>query len=153
MRKDIFFLKMQDDRYVFKGSYTASWPVFGGIANDEIMLIRSECRARNNNMEGALIDLNTLLEKRWTPELFSPVSETEPETLLEIILDERQKELVFRNTRWSDLRRLNKEDRFAVTLERLANGTTHTLPPNDLRYTFPIPDAEVRNSGIAQNPR
>lgn len=153
LRKDIFFLKLDDDRYVFKGSYTASWPVFGGIANDEIILIRSECRARRSDVDGALSDLNTLLSKRWKPELFSPVSETSADALLEIILDERQKELVFRNTRWSDLRRLNKDSRFAVTLERVAHGITHSLPPNDLRYAFPIPDAEVRNSGIPQNPR
>jgi hypothetical protein len=153
LRKDLFFQYVADNRYFFKGSYTGSWQVFGGIANDEVLLIRAECRARNGNTSGALEDLNTLMEKRWKTGMFSPFTEAAQEPLLKLILDERQKELVFRNTRWSDLRRLNKEDRFAITLKRSVSGTLHTLPPNDLRYTFPIPDAEIRTTGMEQNPR
>ena len=55
--------------------------------------------------------------------------------------------------RWEDLRRLNKEPRFATTLQRVSKGTTYTLAPNDPKYTFPIPDIEITLSGIPQNPR
>jgi len=52
-----------------------------------------------------------------------------------------------------DLRRLNKDVRFAKTLTRAINGQTYTLSPNDPKYVMPIPIQEINTSGIAQNPR
>jgi hypothetical protein len=153
LRKDIFFRQRSTNRYTFKANYTGSTPLFGGIANDEVYLIRAECRARLNNVSGALEDLNTLLQKRWKAGTYIPVTENDSQALLEIILAERRKELLFRTTRWSDLRRLNRESNFAVTLSRTINDTEYRLPAGDLRYAFPIPPQEIQNSGIEQNPR
>jgi tetratricopeptide (TPR) repeat protein len=153
LRKQIFFRLRSPNRYTFKANYTGTSTLFGGIANDEVYLIRAECRARLRNISGALEDLNALLEKRWTAGAFVPVDETNPEILLARILEERRKELLFRATRWSDLKRLNQDQRFAVTLHRTLNGTDHSLLPNDVRYAFPIPDQEIQTSGIGQNPR
>jgi len=73
---------------------------------------------------------------------------------LKIILDEKRKELPFTgNSRWEELRRLNKEQAFAKTLTRFVNNQTYTLAPNDNRYVWPIPDQEIRLTGMAQNPR
>ena len=82
-----------------------------------------------------------------------PVTVTDADELLRIILQERRKELLFRSLRWTDLRRLNKDSRFAVTLTRKLNNDTYTLPPNDARYVLPIPQQEIEESGIQQNPR
>jgi hypothetical protein len=60
--------------------------------------------------------------------------------------------LLFRNLRWSDLRRFNLEGA-NITLKRIINGTSYTLPPNDLRWVLLIPDLETSRSGIPQNPR
>jgi hypothetical protein len=153
LRKQVFFRLRSPNRYTFKANYTGTSTLFGGIANDEVYLIRAECRVRLGNIVGALEDLNALLKKRWKTGTFVPVEETDPEILLARILEERRKELLFRVTRWSDLKRLNQDDRFAVTLHRNLNGTEHNLPPNDIRYAFPIPDQEIQTSGIEQNPR
>ncbi|MBL0744848.1 RagB/SusD family nutrient uptake outer membrane protein [Chryseolinea lacunae] len=153
LRKTMFFRLRSPNRYSFKGSYTGSSPFFGGIANDEVYLIRAESRVRQGNSDGARKDLNALLEKRWVAGMFIPITETNPGSLLGIILEERQKELAFRTSRWSDLRRLGKDSKFAVTLSRVINGVTYTLPPNDLRYAFPLPNQEIQNSDVEQNPR
>jgi starch-binding outer membrane protein, SusD/RagB family len=153
LRKEIFFRLRLLNRYTFKGTYTQSAFLFGGIANDEVYLNRAESRARLGNIDGALEDLNTLLITRWKANAFTPITESNPESLLSIILEERQKELLFRSTRWSDLRRLNQDSRFAKTLKRSLNGIEYTLLPNDLKYTLPIPNQEILTSGIEQNPR
>ncbi len=54
------------------------------------------------------------------------------------VLQERRKELIFRGTRWSDLRRLNLEGA-GIGLNRIINGVTYTLPPNDARWVMLIP--------------
>jgi hypothetical protein len=52
-----------------------------------------------------------------------------------------------------DLRRLNKDSRFAKTVLRKLYGITYLLPPNDNRYTFYIPQSVIDISGIQQNQR
>ncbi|HMV08159.1 MAG TPA: RagB/SusD family nutrient uptake outer membrane protein [Cyclobacteriaceae bacterium] len=138
---------------IFKGWYTGSSRLFSGIATDELYLNRAECYARMGDKDKALDDLNLLLRNRFVSGTFSPVTASSAAEALVIILNERRKELLFRNTRWSDLRRLNKETAFATTLTRTLNGSIYTLPPNDPRYTYPIPPDEILISQIPQNTR
>jgi hypothetical protein len=122
------------------------------LATDEIYIIRAECYARAGNTTAAMADLNYLLQNRWSGS-FVPFTAATPDIALSIILKERRKELLFRALRWTDLRRLNKDPRFAVTLTRIVNNQTYTLPPNDLRYTFLIPDVILSRANMPQNPR
>jgi hypothetical protein len=152
LRKTVFFIISGGLPY-FRGNYDYRYYTYDGIATDEIYLIRSECNARMGNTAAAMNDLNTLLVTRWLTGTFVPYTTTDPMDALKQILAERRKELVFRGARWTDLRRLNKDPQFAVTLSRIINGTIYTLPPKDPRYAMPIPDAEIQLSGIPQNPR
>lgn len=153
LRKNIFFEKNK----MFKGSYGGSYfNVFTGLATDEMYLIRAECYARIGKINAAMVDLNSLLEKRWRKSdevYFVPLTADNEKDALKIILEERRKELVTRGLRWSDLRRLNMDTRFQVTLERTYNGETYQLFPNDKRYTFPIPKEEIDRSQLEQNER
>ena len=76
-----------------------------------------------------------------------------PPVALAKVLTERRKELLMRGLRWTDLRRLNRDSRFAVTLSRTVQGQEYLLPPGDPRYTLLIPNEVIVNSGIAQNSR
>lgn len=158
LRKSLFFRQGANGMH-FRGNYRGAWlPAFCGFANDEMYLIRAECYVRNGEVTKGMADLNRLLSERWVQNLdgtstyIDQVAESETEAL-DIILLERRKELIMRNVRWSDLRRLNRDERFQVTLTRVLNGKTYILPPNDLRYSFPIPPNEITFSGIEQNPR
>jgi starch-binding outer membrane protein, SusD/RagB family len=157
LRKTLFFEDIHGDgTYRFTGNYNGNAGVdgvFTGLATDEIYLIRAECYARLNKVDEALADLNTLLITRWKHGLFNPITTPNADEALQHIITERKKELVYRSLRWYDLRRLNKEERFAKTLTRILNGETYTLPPNDLRYTFLIPEEVLLRSNIEQNPR
>jgi tetratricopeptide (TPR) repeat protein len=150
LRKALFF---KSGRYFF-GRYDEEGFAFSGIATDEVYLNRAECYARAGDIASAMADLNHLLITRWESGSFTPVVAADAAEALQIILMERRKELLYRGLRWADLRRLNKQPATAITLIRVVNGQTYTLPPNDLRYVYPIPDKVLAlNPKIVQNPR
>jgi hypothetical protein len=153
LRKSIYFFTNAGN-LTFKGNYTGSRSAnFGGIATDEIYLIRAECQARAGNTAAAMQDLNMLLKTRWKTGTYADKTAASAEAALSLILTERRKELCFRNLRWSDLRRLNKDTRFQVTLTRMVNGQTYTLEPNLPQYVFPLDPIEITTGGLEQNPR
>lgn len=153
LRKVLFF-RDRGVGFTFKGNYNQSaGNYFSGISTDEVYLIRAECHARKNNITEAMNDLNTLLITRWRTGTFIAYTALNQLDALTKILSERRKELVFRGRRWLDLRRLNKENQFAISLLRKLNGVDYTLLPNDKKYVYPIPDNELRVSGFEQNPR
>lgn len=151
LRKNIFFRANAEDDIAFKGSYYGSSILFGGIATDEIYLIRSECYARKGELGKAMKDLNTLLENRHEDGSYAPRIANSQMEALNIILDERRKELVFRGLRWTDLRRLNKDQRFSKTLVRIIDDKKLTLSPNDAQYVFRLPFKVIESSGMEQN--
>lgn len=155
IRRPAFFTKNTNGTYKYRGSYSgsSSQGAFVGLGTAEVYLIRAEANARLGNTSAALQDLNTLLIKRWKTGTFVPFTATTPQVALDIILQERKKEMVFRGMRWSDIKRLNKEPARAITLQRILNGQSFTLPPNDLRYALLIPVEVIQLSNIQQNAR
>jgi starch-binding outer membrane protein, SusD/RagB family len=154
IRQVAYFSKNTDNTYRFKGSYNSgSTDLFNGIATDEIYLIRAEANARLKDVTDALRDLDTLLIRRIETGSFVPSSASNPDQALSLILTERRKELVYRGLRWSDLKRLNKDSRFAITLTRNLNAQLYNLPPNDPRYNLLIPLEVITQSSLQQNPR
>jgi len=152
LRRTVFFNIATDGTIAFKGSYDGSARLFNGLATDELYLIRAECYARLGNTSAAMNQLNTMMSKRWSG-TFTPFNANSADDALRMILTERRKELVFRFTRWTDLKRLNKDPRFAITLKRKIGGNQYLLPPNDLRYQLPLPVAVIQQTGMPQNPR
>lgn len=152
LRKTLYFQLNGTNDHTFKGSYAGSSNAYNGIATDEMYLIRAECSARNNNKDSALSDLNRLLSKRYKTIGYIPLTPLNTPDVLGKVLAERKKELLFRGTRWSDIRRFNLDGQ-NITLTRILNGFTYTLPPNDLRSVMLIPLEVISQSGIQQNPR
>ena len=151
IRRKLFFTNSAG-KVRFRGSYNGNRLFFGGLAVDEVYLNRSEANARLNNTTAALSDLDSLRKKRITSGYFMPSSAGSANVALQLILDERRRELCFRTLRWSDLRRLNQDVQFQMILTRMIDNQVYTLQPNDKRYVFPIPNQEILLSGIPQNP-
>lgn len=152
LRKSVYFGE-SSGRVIFKGSYRGSAVFFTGLATDEIYLIRAEAKARLGDRAGAMDDLNALRKHRYDKDHFVPIGNDDQIDVLQLVIAERRKELVLRGVRWEDLRRLNREERFAKTLVREVDGARYVLEPNSLRYVWPIPNSEVDLSGMQQNPR
>lgn len=161
LRKTVFVKENTDlptpmNTWRFVGNYESavgSAKLFNGLALDELYIIRAECYARAGNSASAMTDLNTLLRSRWITGTYTDQTAANATAALEKILGERRKELLMRGQRWTDLRRLNKDTRFAKTLTRTVEGVTYTLLPNDSRFTLLIPQEVITNSRLQQNPR
>jgi len=154
LRKVLFFRNRGNGVFSFRGNYggISNITMFTGLATDELYLIRAECAARRGEAKMALNDLNTLLATRFNAGKFVPYTGTDPVEVLRIVLMERRKELICRGLRWTDLRRLNLDSRFTTELKRTVAGVEYKLLPNSNRYTFPIPDDEILQGGLVQNP-
>jgi hypothetical protein len=154
LRRGVFFSTSSTRR--FKGNYTGTNlnNAFGGIATDEMYLVRAECRARAGAKDAAMADLNTLMKKRWKNGLWTDTIAVDATDALNKILVERRKELLMRGLRWTDLRRLNMDPQYAKNLSRIISGQIYTLSANDLRYVYLIPDDVLSfNPGMPQNLR
>ncbi len=154
LRKSLFFSDV--GFLTFTGSYdggSGGGDLFSGLATDEIYLIKAECLARSGQVQASMDALHTLMTKRWKTGKFAPTDVANAQEALQKVLAERRKELCFRGLRWTDLRRLNLEGA-GITLTRTVNGITFTLPPNDPRYTYPIPSQVMGfHPDMPQNPR
>jgi len=154
LRKTLFFTEDPVSKsIVFKGFYPGRPVAFNGFSTTEVYLIKAECEARLGNPDAAIGVLNSILIKRFKSGTYIPLSADATPDVLSLVLTERRKECLFRNLRWSDLRRLNQDVRFAKSLTRTVRGVIYQLPPNDPRYVLPIPADEIRLNGISQNSR
>lgn len=150
-RKKVFFRLNTDGTYGFKGTYISATGNFAGIATDEVYLMKAEALARQGLKEEALVTLNMLLKNRYDRVTFVPVTATDAAAALQVILQERRKELLFRGLRWMDLKRFNKENA-GIVLTRKINNTEFKLLPNSTGYALPIPEYVIEMSQIPQNP-
>lgn len=104
----------------------------------EVILIAAECEARVGSKDQAMLYLDQLLEYRIVN--YQSQSAATNEEALDKVLTERRKEMCMLGcTRVIDLKRLNRESRYAKTITHVANGQTYTLAPDSPRYIFPIP--------------
>jgi pentatricopeptide repeat protein len=152
LRKNLF-LRTQSAGFGFRGHYTGQVFPFAGLGVDEVRLNVMEGLARLGNFGEAMEMYNEFSRSRFTPENFSPLEDSQPAILLGKILEERRRALLYRGIRWMDLKRFNQNNGEKITLSRSFQGTDYILPPGSNLYTFPIPDIEVREFGMPQNPR
>lgn len=148
LRKGVFF----STKGAFKGSYSSSATLFGGLTTSESILIAAECDARLGNYAAAREKIETLRINRIKQKDYRELMLNDHE-LIKAILAERRKELVLRGVTWSDLRRLNQEPEYSRSMFRNYNNTTYELTPNSSCYTFLIPAETQFPTGTPQNKR
>jgi len=152
LRKKLFFEKDAKGNILYKGSYLGNATYFVGYAWDELLLNEAECAIRLGRYDKGINVLNELLSKRFITGKFQPIADVSQQQALALVLLERQKDLFLRGIRWSDLRRLNREQDLVVILKRNVNDQEYKLLPNSARYIFPIPKDVMLKSNIEQNP-
>lgn len=124
-----------------------------GPSVPEMMLIKAEYYARNNQPAEAMKWVNKLRVNRFAPADYVEETATDADDALKKVIDERHREFFCRNLRWYDMRRLQNDSRFAKTITRQWNGVTYTLAPGSNRYVIQIPAYQrVLNPELEANP-
>ncbi len=132
-----------------------------GVTVPDIYLLRAECKARLNDLPGAVADVETLRKNRM------PVADasvpatiaTDQEALVKFILEERIREFAVQGYRWFTMRRLSVDPVYSSTINHThklydASGNvieTYTLRPERLVLRFPQKIME-QNPGMKNNP-
>lgn len=150
LRRQLFFVVNNAGLIIFKGSYAGKLDNFTGLAIDEAYLTVAECFVRVNKVEDGMDYLKQFLSMRYKKGTVISFSGLTKKDALDIVLLERKKGLLFRGTRWMDLRRLNLSEDTATLLSKSFKGQQYTLKPNDIRYIFPIAQDVLLNSKVNQ---
>lgn len=121
----------------------------------EAFLNRAEAYANLPDKSSlALADLNTLRSNRFTAATFVPLSSADGDPL-QLVKEERRRELCFEQFRWFDLRRWDRP-RIVHTFqpERAAGSPVHTyvLEQDDPAYTLPVPNTVMNLDPALGNP-
>ena len=129
----------------------------------EMLLIKAEALARQDQVAAAMDAVNQLREKRMDSSAPADVIYLDASNRSEaitVILEERRRELPF-SQRWFDIRRLNNNEDSADdvgTLTRSFYGynsstvtpetglITYTLEQGSRRYAAPVPNTEIQSS-------
>ncbi|SHM86468.1 SusD family protein [Chitinophaga jiangningensis] len=117
-----------------------------GLSNAEVYLIAAESEARAGDKQEAMKYLNALRNMRIKNNQ-ALVAATNDEAL-EMVLEERRREMCFLGpNRLTDLKRLNRDARFAKTITHKRGSEVYTLPANDQRYILPVPPKVLEFNG------
>ncbi len=131
-----------------------------GVIVPELYLLRAECKARLNDLPGAIADLETLRTKRMpAADAAVPGSVASQKlSLLKFVFDERIREFAMMGFRWFDMRRLSVDPLFGSSTythtfysETGAVTSTYTLPAERLVLRLP-PKILAQNPGMQDNP-
>lgn len=111
----------------------------------EQYLIRAEARAQMGDLVGSIEDLDTIRNRAGLPLLPEINPEIDQTDLLELIFEERRKELFAEwGHRWFDLKRSGRAG-------EVFGANNPLWQPTDLLY--PIPEEElIKNPNLSQNP-
>lgn len=123
-----------------------------GLTTPEMYLTRAEASARLADKVNAIADLNALRIKRYVTGTYIPYNAANytDAQVLQLVKDERRRELWCRGLRWFDLKRYNALDNANYTIERFF--TTDKLLPADKEWVMPIGQLYIdQNPEIIQN--
>jgi len=108
-----------------------------GLTTVETMLIAAECEARTGSKDNAMKWVNLIRDNRISNNV--PLSASTNEDAFTKVMQEKRRELCMRGVyRYMDLKRLNHEGKYPVTVTHKVDGQSWTLESNDLRWIFPV---------------
>lgn len=129
-----------------------------GMRTAETYLILAEAEARMNELDKSMAYINHLRKHRIAGGYELPVPSNQHD-MMETVIAERRKELLFGFHRFFDLKRYNIEPEYAKTITRTfpvvtktVESKTYTLQPDSKLYVIPFPrSATDKNPHLTQN--
>lgn len=138
-----------------------------GPSTAEMVLIKAECQARQNDWQQAMATVNLLRSKRMEPGEWVNLKAASREEAIRNIIDERRREMPFAR-RWHDIRRYNNNDEtfddvrtisrtfYEITTTSIKNEAAvanYSLKSDSRKYALPINNNEIElsNGQLQQN--
>lgn len=148
----LFFPKWVTTIDVVKSDLAETTRVYGfSIRSAEAYLNRAEAYAEKGELAKAMADINTLRKARVTPEHALLEQPATQEETLQLVREERRRELCFELHRWFDLRRQGmpelKHTYIAGNGEELTTEE-YTLPARSPKYVLPIPHNVLNSDAV-----
>ena len=132
-----------------------------GLRTAEVYLILAEAHARQNNLTAAKDYVDQLRAKRLTGTNTAIATPANQKEMMDQIILERRKEMLFGFSRFFDLKRLNTEPEYQKTITRVFPVVniseahpqqTYTLRPDSRLYIIPFPhSARDKNPNLTLN--
>lgn len=119
----------------------------GGLTTSEMYLIEAECLARAGKLTEAMDALNAVRIKRILPAKYVALAASTTEEAINYIRRTKDNEMIFTIVAFGDVRRYNKDSKYARTLSKVVNGVTYSLSPNSHLWTMVFPMGAIKNSG------
>ena len=145
LRKKLFFSLDAQGNALFRGSYLGDFNLFSGLSLSEVLLNGAEAAFRSGNAEQGKTLLTQLALNRyqnlaiWQQEVGIPDLST--------VLEERRKELVFRASRWADMKRLAAIGDLELPMVREIGGQSYLLNSNS-QFVLSLPPIELELEGL-----
>lgn len=126
------------------------------FTGEEVLLNRAEARSITGDQQGAIADLQVLINNRYdggditlTQESINNVFNIGNDFLnvINYIIVERQKEFLMQGMRWFDLKR------FGFSVQHDSPFGSDVLTADDLRKVLQIPESAQEVGGLEANPR
>jgi len=123
-----------------------------GIKSTEVYLIKAEVLARGGDVNEAMDIVNTLRVKRILPDIYVDLIAGSTKETVDIIIDERARELMGTANRFWDMRRMSSESEYAKVFTKEFNGQTYSLNPGSHLLIMPFArTATDKNDNLKQN--
>lgn len=154
LRKTTSFSVNDENEILFKGNYNGSNSSlrFCGTTTAEMYLIRAESNVRRNLLKDAEDDINILRKHRFSEAMFEPIIFSSYDQALSLIKEERERELIFRGQRWSDLKRFIILKEFNGNIEHSLDSEKFILTSEEVvNYVYRLPDRVIDNGDLEQN--
>jgi tetratricopeptide (TPR) repeat protein len=157
--KNMIFTFEGRQRFVGIGNFISDGNAYSrGIDVPEVILIYAESLARTGDFNTAMTILNNFRAKRFfntAPANAHILVAVNQAQAVQHILDERQREFMYRGKRMFDIKRLNAiHDANISVTHILPDNSTVTLNPNDNKWAIAIPPKEIALAPeLTQNPR
>jgi len=149
LREKIFF----DDNMPNKSEQSTKTGIFGfAMRTAELYLNRAEAYAEKGEIDNAMKDVNELRKYRLSSNDITLSASTKEEAI-QIVRDERRKELCFERHRWFDLRRWGRPSLTHIFIKDKKNNVveTYVLEKEDSAYTLSLPYAVILHNKEIKN--
>ncbi|MBV7530664.1 RagB/SusD family nutrient uptake outer membrane protein [Chitinophaga sp. sic0106] len=121
-----------------------------GMTTSDLVLMKAECLIRTNQVAEGMAEVNSIRIRRISP--YIPLSATDEAQGMKYLQQTSRIEFLYTMRNFINLKRWNREGKYAAVITRTLNGVTYQLTPDSKLWIFPFPQSATQfNASLTQN--